>query len=111
MGFDWSNESREKYYQKVEKMVNDAGFGDFIKVDRTKFGLVANRTVKVYVEIIHRRGNQRRWWEALRTFPDFKECPACKDLYGRKQKGIYLRGYFEIDVEANVDERAKCDEE
>lgn len=38
MKFDWQDFEKEKFYQKAEQQLKDAGI-DFIKVDRKQFGV------------------------------------------------------------------------
>ena len=99
MGFDWKQESKEKYFQVAKEKIEVAGFDDFLKIDRSKFAVVAGKIVKVYVHQIQRAGNQRRWWAALREVEGFKEVPAPKNAYGKREKTIFANGYFEIEME------------
>lgn len=101
MSFDWQQDSKELYFRKVEEKIEAAGLGEFLRIDRSQFGTVGQKTVKVYMQRVHREGNMRKWWEAKRTFPEFKECPAPRNAYGKKEKPIFLRGYFEIDMEVS----------
>ena len=99
MSFDWEQESKERYFRKAEEMIAAAGFSDFLHIDRTKFCVSAGKIAKVYVQEIRRNGNQRRWWDALRKIEAFEESPAPKNEYRKPQKTIFLRGYFEMEME------------
>lgn len=99
MSFDWKKESKEKYFRVAEEKIEEAGYGDFLQIDRSKFSVVAGKIVKVYVNQIQRGGNQRRWWAALREIAGFKEVPAPKNAYGKRQKTFFMQGYFEIEME------------
>lgn len=99
MGFDWKPESKERYFRKVEKKIEAAGFGKFLQVDRSQFGVVLKKSVKVYLQPIRRNGNMRRWWDAKREISELKELPATKNLYGQRDKMIFLYGYFEMEME------------
>lgn len=96
MSFDWQQESKEKYFHRAEEKIAAAGFGDFLHVDRSQFGVIGERAVKVYVQSVRRRGNVRKWQEARRTISGFKECPAPRKANGKKETTIFLHGYFEI---------------
>lgn len=100
MSFDWQQASKERYFRMTEERIEAAGFGDFLHIDRTAFGTVAGKTVKVYMEKIHRIGNVRRWQQARKAFPELKECTPPRNSYGKKEKPIFLHGYFEIEMEA-----------
>lgn len=99
MAFDWKEESKERYYRKAEKLIKVAGFEDFLQVDRSQFGVVGKKTIKVYVKPVRRNGNLKKWWEVKRTIPDFKELEATKNMHGKRDKMIFLYGYFEIEME------------
>lgn len=99
MSFDWQQESKEKYFRRAEEMIEAAGFGDFLQIDRSQFCVAAGKRVKVYVQQIRRNGNMRRWREAKREVPGFKECVAPRNCYRKPQKTIFLRGYFEMEME------------
>lgn len=64
MSFDWQQESKERYFRMAEEKIEAAGFGDFLHIDRTAFGTVAGKTVKVYMErftgLAMRGGGSRR---------------------------------------------------
>lgn len=99
MSFDWRPESKERYFQKAERKIKEAGFDDILSIDRTAFGTVRKDTVKVYMKKVHRKGNAKRWREAKKEFPELKECEPPKNRYGRKEKTIFLKGYFELEME------------
>lgn len=48
---------------------------------------------------VRRNGNLKKWWEVKRTIPDFKELEATKNMHGKRDKMIFLYGYFEIEME------------
>lgn len=99
MSFDWQQASKERYFRRAEELIKAAGFEDFLQIDRSQFGIVTGKTVKVHIQPIKRNGNMRRWWEAKRVIPEFRECPAPRNQYGKPEKTIFLRGYFEIEME------------
>lgn len=94
MKFDWQEESKERYFRMAEERIEAAGFSDFLHIDRTAFGMVAGKTVKVYVEKIHRIGNVRRWQQARKVFPELKECTSPCNSYGKKEKMIFFAWIF-----------------
>lgn len=99
MSFDWQQESKEWYFRIAEEQIEAAGFDGFIGIDRSQFGTVGNERVRVYTQPIHRNGNMRRWWEAKRTLENFHEVKVPRDQFRRNAKTIFLRGYFEIEME------------
>ena len=39
MRFGWTDEEKEKYFIKAEQQIEAAGFTDFLKIDKTSFGV------------------------------------------------------------------------
>lgn len=99
MSFDWQQESKERYFRKVEEIIGAAGFEEFLQIDRSQFGIVTGKSVKVHVHPVRRTGNVRRWQQAKREIPEFREYPAPRNQYGKPEKTLFLRGYFEIEME------------
>lgn len=99
MGFNWQQDAKERYYQRTEETIEAAGFGDFLHVERTAFGITGSELVRVYLEPIHRQGNMRRWWAAKRAIGNLKEPKPPKDSYGRKQETLMIRGFIEFEME------------
>lgn len=99
MRFDWKQESKEQYFRRAEEQIEKAGFVGFLNVDRSQFGVVGDRSVKVYTQPIHHAGNMRLWWQAKRTIENFKEVEERRNQFGKKIKRIYLKGCFEIEMD------------
>lgn len=99
MRFDWKEESKERYFRIAEQKIKAAGFETLLRVDRTKFGVVGDRLVKVWVEKVHRSGNMREWWAVKREMPEFYEQQPPRGAFGKREKTIFLNGYIEIEME------------
>ena len=99
MSFDWQQESKERYFRKVEEIIEAAGFEGFFQIDRSQFGIVTGKNVKVHLQPIRREKNTRRWQQAKREIPEFREYPAPRNQYGKPGKTLFLRGYLEIEME------------
>ena len=99
MSFDWQQESKEKYFRKAEERIEAAGFSDLLHIDRTMFCVSMGKIARVHVKIVRREGNQKRWRQARKKIEGFQESPAQKNEYGKKEKTLYMRGYFEIEME------------
>ena len=99
MGFNWQQDTKERYYQRAEETIEAAGFGNLLRVERTAFGITGREFVRVYFEPIHRKGNTRRWWDAKRAIGNLKETKPPKDSYGRKQATFMIRGFIEFEME------------
>lgn len=104
MRFDWHQDSKERYFRIAEERIEAAGFTGFLCIDRSQFGVVGEKSVKVYMQPIHRKGNMRQWWEAKRSIKSLKELSPPRDQFGRKTKPIFLKLYFEIEMEASESE-------
>lgn len=98
MTFNWTAGEKETYFRIAEGKIMSAGFSGFLQIDRSRFGVVADKVVKVYTLPVYRVKNMRDWWAVKRVFPEFKEIPQIKDQFGRKIRSIFLRGYFEIEM-------------
>ena len=72
MRFGWTDEEKEKYFIKAEQQIEAAGFTDFLKIDKTSFG-VQGQKMKVFLTPFHRAGNTKKWWEAKRNMPNLRE--------------------------------------
>lgn len=57
--FDWSEKSREKYYQKLEKQLKDMCVSEVIKINRDRFGITGLKEVRVYTIPIFKTGNEK----------------------------------------------------
>lgn len=104
MTFNWTAREKETYFQIAEEKIMAAGFSGFLQVDRSIFGMVSNKVVKVYTLPVYRSKNMREWWAVKRALPEFKEIPQAKDQFGRKAMSIFLKGYFEIKMEVSESE-------
>ena len=94
MSFDWQQASKERYFRMAEEKIEAAGFSDFLHIDRTAFGTVAGKTVKVYMEKIHRIGNVRRWQQARKAFPELKECTPPSQFLRQERKADFPAWIF-----------------
>lgn len=99
MGFDWKPESKERYFRKAEKIVKSKKFGKFLHVDRSQFGIVVGKTVKVYFEPIRRTGNMKQWWDAKREIPGLDETKGVKSGYGKRETQLCIHAYIEMEME------------
>lgn len=59
MRFGWTDEEKEKYFIKAEQQIEAAGFTDFLKIDKTSFG-VQGQKMKVFLTPFHRADNTER---------------------------------------------------
>lgn len=59
MRFGWTDEEKEKYFIKAEQQIEAAGFTDFLKIDKTSFG-VQGQEMKVFLTPFHRAGNTKK---------------------------------------------------
>lgn len=106
MRFDWQQDSKERYFQIAQKQIEAAGFAGFLKIDRSQFGVVGDRLVKVYTQPIHHSRNMREWWQVKRTLENFKEMKERRNQFGTKIKPIYLKGYFEVEMDGGENDES-----
>lgn len=103
MSFDWSQESRERYFQKAEEMIGKieaADIKEMLHVDRSQFGVIGKSKVKIFLKIICKKGNVKRWQRAKKLIPELREFSEPLTKYGKKGKQFFIRGYMEIELEA-----------
>lgn len=111
MRFDWQQDSKERYFRIAQKQIDAAGFRDFLRIDKSKFSVVADKVVKVYMQPIHRSGNMRMWWRARRELKSLNEQQPQKNQYGKIVKTFFIYGHVEIEMEENEDEFKICNAE
>lgn len=98
MRFGWTDEEKEKYFIKAEQQIEAAGFTDFLKIDKTSFG-VQGQKMKVFLTPFHRAGNTKKWWEAKRNMPNLRENEPPRNQFGKKEKAILIHGYMVMEME------------
>lgn len=98
MRFGWTDEEKEKYFIKAEQQIEAAGFTDFLKIDKTSFG-VQGQKMKVFLTPFHRAGNTKKWWEAKRNMPNLRENETPRNQFGKKEKTILIHGYMVMEME------------
>ena len=94
MSFDWQQASKERYFRIVEENIETAGFSDFLHIDRTAFGTVAGKTVKVYMEKIHRIGNVRRWQQARKSVSGTQGMHTASQFLRQERKADFSAWIF-----------------
>lgn len=109
MRFDWQQDSKEQYFRIAQEQIDGAGFRDFMRIDKSKFSVVADKVIKVHMQPIHRSGNMRMWWQVRRKLKDLKEQQPPKNQYGKMVKTLFIYGYIEIEMEEDEDEFKICD--
>lgn len=93
--FDWSEENKEKYYKKADILIRNAGYADFLKVDRNGIGVKGKNIVKVFLVPILRKGNVRKWNKTKKEISGFKD--RKQPLKGKEQF-IHLHGWIEMEL-------------
>ena len=64
MRFGWTDEEKEKYFIKAEQQIEAAGFTDFLKIDKTSFG-VQGQKMKVMLSRLVDTFFSRTSWTML----------------------------------------------
>lgn len=111
MMFDWQQDSKERYFRIAQEQIDTAGFRDFLRIDKSKFSVVADKAVKVHMQPIHRSGNMRMWWQVRRALKNLKEQQPPKNQYGKIGQTLFIYSHIEIEMEENEDEIKICDAE
>lgn len=100
MKFDWKTESKEKYFKKAERKIEESGFADLIHIDKGAFSTIKNDFVKVHFKPIARKGNTKRWWSAKKEIENIQEQgPIKRGYFGKKEKTMLIHGYMLIEME------------
>lgn len=98
MTFDWTPESKDRYFQKAEAAVREAGYSDILIVDKERFA-VTKDVAKVYFCPIRREGNTRRYRDAKRVIKGLEDNSSYRNSFGKKKKMIFIHAHMLIDLE------------
>lgn len=85
MRFGWTDEEKEKYFIKAEQQIEAAGFTDFLKIDKTSFG-VQGQKMKVFLTPFHRAGNTKSGGRQRETCRTCVRMSLRETSSGRKRK-------------------------
>lgn len=97
--FNWSEESKEEYFKKAEQQIKDSGYEGYLSIDKSKFSVVKDETVKVYTKPFARRKNTRKWQSAIGKIENFKQQKTTRIVAGINGRMVLLQGYFEYKVQ------------
>lgn len=103
--FDWTEESKERYWKIAEERIKDAGLEGIIKIDRLQFSTIKDN-VKVHIQPIHTRGNFRVW-ASVKRLEGFTERKPNKNTFGKAVKPIFYHGWFTIPMAAGEENKAQ----
>lgn len=96
--FDFTQEKKDKYYNRAQNMLAAAGFGK-IKIDRTMITVRGNDTVKIHTVPWNKSILSREKLKELKGLPDFH---MVHDRYTKVKPGkqtvprVYEFGYIEL---------------
>ena len=90
--FDWTEESKEKYWKIAQERINDAGLSEIVYIDRLRFSTM-KENVKVHIQPIKTKGNFRVW-ARIKRIKGFEENQANKKGLARSQKNMFYHGCF-----------------
>lgn len=97
--FDFSEEKKEKYYQKVERILEEKELTCF-GVDRERFGVQRNEVVKVFVTPFSKKTVSNH---ELALLKKIQGCTVVNNRYKRYKPGqnkpLFENAYFELQLE------------
>lgn len=97
--FDFTEEKKEKYYRKVERIPEEKELTCF-GVDRERFGVRRNEIVKVHVLPFSKKTVTNHELALLKKVPG---CIVENDRYKRYKPGqnkpLFENAYFELELE------------
>ena len=97
--FSFEDKAKEKYYQKAEEKLREAGL-DIFEVDRKQITVLKNEQVRIYLVPWSRHSVTREELGRLKAIENFV---VVRDRYKKAKKGETKQqtelGYFLIDLE------------
>lgn len=89
---------KEYYFRKAEEIIETAGLSDLLFVDRTAFGRLADKRVKVFLQPINRKLYADKWKEAKERLLDLGEEKWAPGFDGEKITPFYIHGYLILNM-------------